>query len=267
MVRIAVVQQEGNPGRPDENREKALARAAEALGHGAQLILFHEEMLLGYTPDVRELAEPLDGPTTAAFRDLLRAGGSLVVYGLTERDGDSCYITAPVVSADGVVASYRKTHLWWKAEGLRHEPSFYRAGDRLVTFDVQGHAVGIMICYDGDFPEMTRAYADLGCPILLWMNNRGSRGHGEVKDLASRNSMIIASSCCCGTDEAGRVCRGGSNITDADGKLLVELWDREGVILADVDPDRALRLRESNPRYRGRRPELYHPSSPPRARQ
>jgi predicted amidohydrolase len=115
-----------------------------------------------------------------------------------------------------------------------------------------------MICYDGDFPEMTRAYANLGCAILFWMNNRSSRGHSEVKDLAYRNSMIIVASCCCGPDENGQLCRGGSNITDADGHLLAEIWDQEGVIVADVRPTKALELRTKNPWYRGQRPDLYY---------
>ncbi len=127
-----------------------------------------------------------------------------------------------------------------------------------MTVEHVGCRCGVMICYDGDFPEMTRAYANLGCALVLWMNNRGSRGHAEVEGLASRNSMIIASSCCCGVNERGDACRGGSNITDADGSLLAELWDEEGVITADVDPEKALDLRERNPWYRGQRPDLYY---------
>ena len=256
-LRIAVVQQNGNPGRPDENRAKALDYAARALAQDADVILFHEELLVGYSPNLRQLSEPVDGPTTRAFQDLLAGRESLIIYGLTERAGDTRYISAPVVSANGVLANYRKTHLWWKAEGLRHEPTYYRPGDRLVTFRLKGYPCGIMICYDGDFPEMTRSYANLGCAVLFWMNNRGSRGHAEVVDLASRNSMIIAASCCCGLDEQGRRCRGGSNITDADGTLIAEIWDEEGIILADVSPARALEMRAENPWYRGRRPELY----------
>jgi predicted amidohydrolase len=242
--------------------EEAGRHAAAALEQGADLVLFHEELLLGYTPDLRELAEPLDGATTRAFRALLRGSPALVIYGLTERDGEQLYISAPVVSADGILASYRKTHLWWDAQGLRHEPTFYRPGERLETFSFRGYTVGIMICYDGDFPEMTRAYANRGCSIVLWMNNRGSRGHEEVRDLARRNSVIVASSCCCGPDEAGMICRGGSNITDADGRLLAEVWDREGIAVADVDPARALELRSRNPWYRGQRPELYYSTAP-----
>ena len=258
-LRIAVVQQNGNPGKPDENRSKALDFAAHALARDADVILFHEELLVGYTPNLNQLAEPVDGPTTQAFQDLLAGKESLIIYGLTEREGDTYYISAPIVSANGVIANYRKTHLWWKAEGLRHEPTYYEPGDRLVTFGLKGFTCGIMICYDGDFPEMTRSYANLGCAVLFWMNNRGSRGHAEVKDLAYRNSMIIAASCCCGRDERGRTCRGGSNITEADGTLLAEIWDKEGIILADVSPARALDMRIKNPWYRGRRPELYCP--------
>lgn len=256
-IRIAIVQQDGNPGKPGENRNKALRFAEQALDQGADVILFHEELLVGYVDNLRQLAEPVDGTTTQAFQRLLLGRQGLVIYGLTEREGDKYFISAPVISANGVLANYRKTHLWWKDEGLRHEPTYYSPGNRLVTFTIKGYSCGIMICYDGDFPEMTRSYANLGCSLIFWLNNRDSRGHEEVKDLAYRNSMIIAASCCCGLDETGHACRGGSNITDASGKLLSELWDREGLIIADVFPDKVPLMRAENPWYRGRRPELY----------
>ena len=256
-LRVAVVQQDANPGKPEENRNKALRFAKQALEQGAEVILFHEELLVGYVKNLRELAEPVDGPTTQAFQRLLRGSQALIIYGLTERDGDKYFISATVVSADGVLANYHKTHLWWQDDGLRHEATFYQAGDRLVTFTAKGYKCGLMICYDGNFPEMTRAYANLGCSVLFWMNQRGSRGHAEVKDLAFRNSMIMATSCCCGKDEKGQACRGGSNITDATGKLLSEIWDREGIIVANVRPDKVPAMREQNPEYRGQRPVLY----------
>ena len=256
-IKIAVIQQNGNPGRVDENRAKALSFAADALAQGADVILFHEELLVGYVENLKALAEPLDGPTTQAFQALLRGTHALVIYGLTERDDAGTYIAAPVVSGQGVIANYRKTHLWWAAEGLRHEPSYYKAGDRLVTFDVLGTKCGLMICYDGDFPEMTRAYANLGCSVVFWMNNRNSRGHAEVKDLAARNSMWMAVSCCVGPDETGSYCRGGSNITDPSGGVVAEIWDREGIIVRNVDPAVALSQRETNPWFVGQRQELY----------
>ncbi len=256
-VRIAVVQQESIPGAVEDNRRKALHHAREALGAGADIILFHEELLVGYVANLRELAEEVHGPSTQAFRSLLQGSKSRILYGLTEREGNACYIAATLVGSDGVLANYRKTHLWWAATGLRHEPGYYLPGNALVTFDLKGYKSGVMICYDGDFPEMTRSYANLGCTMLFWMNNRESRGHREVKRLAETNSMIMATSCCCGKDESGVFCPGGSNITDMDGTLLCELWDREGILYADVHPDRVLEARRRNPWFVGQRRDLY----------
>lgn len=257
-VRVAVIQQDGNPGKVDINRAKALKSAKEALNKNADVILFHEELLVGYVENLRELAEPVNGPTTMAFQELLQGSDALIIYGLTEKDGNDLYISAPVVSSKGVLANYHKTHLWWDAEGLRHEPTFYKAGNRLVTFDVKGYKSGIMICYDGDFPEMTRSYANLGCTMLFWMNNRGSRGHAEVKDPAWRNSMIIPAACCCGLNELGYQCEGGSNITGAKGELIEEIWKKEGIIIADVYPGEVSELRKKNPFFTGLRPDVYH---------
>ena len=70
----------------------------------------------------------------------------------------------------------------------------------------------LLICYDGDFPEMTRACANLGCSIVFRMDNRGSRELVEVKELSCRNPMIVASSCCDRLDENESICRGGSTL-------------------------------------------------------
>jgi (R)-amidase len=214
-------------------------------------------LLVGYVNNLRDLAEPVNGPTTRAFQKLLKGKDALIIYGLTEKDGNDFYISAPVVSEKSILANYRKTHLWWNDEGLRHEPTFYKPGNKLVTFNVKGHKSGVMICYDGDFPEMTRSYANLGCSMLFWLNNRGSRGHNEVKDLAYRNSMIIPTACCCGLNERGYSCRGGSNITGAKGELIEEIWDEEGIIYADVSPGDVAEIRKKNPWYTGLRPDVY----------
>jgi predicted amidohydrolase len=255
--RIAVVQMQTVPGAVEANRARALDFAGEALEQRADVVLFHEGLLVGYHEHYRDLAEPADGATSRAFSELIAGSDARVLYGLTEREGDDFYLSAVLVGRGGVEAVYRKTHLWWKSDGLRHEPSYYRAGDSLVTFDLQGHKSGVMICYDGDFPEVARSYAACGCRMLFWLNNRQSRAHEEVRDLARRNCLIIASACCCGVNERGEDCPGGSNITDMDGTLLGELRDEEGLVIADVEPERADAARLANPWFTGRRPDLY----------
>jgi len=263
MIKIAVVQQDASPGMVDENRAKALKFASEALDNKAEIILFHEELIVGYTPKVHELAETVDGPTTQAFKKLLKTKNSqsLIIWGLTEKAADGFYISSPVVSAQGVVANYRKTHLWANLDGppygLRHEPKFYKAGDKLSTFEYKGYRCGLMICFDGDYLEMHRSYANLGCAMLFWMNNRTERSYKSSKDAPNRNSIITAVSCCCGIDEKGTHCPGSSHISNEKGKLLAEIRNSEGIIYAEVDPDKALSLRKENPWFKNQRPELY----------
>jgi predicted amidohydrolase len=186
------------PDAVEKNRAKALALAGEALKNQPDIILFHEELLIGYVPNLKDLAEPADGPTSRAFQSLLTGSRSLVLWGLTEREGDKRYVAATLVGTSGVQANYRKTHLWWHSEGMRKETAFYEPGNELVTFMIKGHKCGVMICYDRDFPEMTRCYANQGCGVLFWLNNRTSRGHNEVRGLARTNSIIMPTACCCG---------------------------------------------------------------------
>ena len=96
-----------------------------------------------------------------------------------------------------------------------------------------------------------------------WYINLPDSGERLVTDPVIRgglvffNTMIMATSCCCGKNEAGNKCRGGSNITDKDGSLMAEIWDKEGIIYADVDPGTVLDARNQNPWYRGQRQDLY----------
>ena len=85
-VKVAVVQQDGNPGEVETNRKKALEFAEKALAQHADVILFHEELLVGYDKNLQNLAEPVNGVTTRAFQKLLKGTGSLIIYGLTEKD-------------------------------------------------------------------------------------------------------------------------------------------------------------------------------------
>ncbi len=257
-VRVAVVQQNGNPGKVEENRMKALGFAREALKKGADVILFHEELLTGYTKDVKKLAESVDGPTTRAFQELLKGTSSVIVYGLTEKDDEKYYISSVVVSGGGIVAHYRKTHLWHEKGTLRDEPAVYTPGNALKTFKVKGYLCGLMICYDGDFPETTSSYANMGCSMVFWMNNRRSRGNAEVKDLARKNTMIMPVSCNTGIDELGNFCPGGSNITGPGGEVIAEIWDKEGVIISDVYPGKIPELRKNNSYFMHRRNDLYY---------
>lgn len=261
-VRIAIVQQDGGCHDPETNRRRSLAFARQALEHTPDIVLFHESLLQHMdAPNFRDFAEAVDGPTTQAFREVLEGTATRIIYGLTELAGGKYYTAAVVVSAAGVVTTYRKTHLFWKGSG---EATHITPGERLVTFDLKGYKSGIMICYDGDFPEMFRSYANLDCALLFWINKRLSRGHEElwdgavIKQMARNNSIIVASCCPCSRNPHGAgFCGGGSNVTDARGELLSEMWGAEGIVYADVHPDEVAALRRENAWFVGQRQDLY----------
>lgn len=250
MLRIAVVQQDGNPGQLELNRNKQMAFAKQALEQNADVILFQEELLLGYVNNIAELAEPMNGSTTRAFHQVLKNSDVFIIHGLTEKAGTDFYITAVAVSQNGIETYYRKIHLCGAPEGdPRDEPSFFSAGNELVALYIKRHRSGIIICYDGDFPKMTTRYANLDCSILFWMNKLGSRGNEEVKNLARRNSIFIPSSCTTGINEKGDFCPGGSNIIGPKGKVFSVIWNKEGILIADILPDEAMQLRAINRYY------------------
>lgn len=260
-MRIAIAQHPIVPGEVDVNRQTVLTLLREAVDHRPDVVVFPEEMLVGYSERSPSLAEPISGGRTIGLvQAVLRGTRTRALLGLTETDGaGGRWITAVLVGAEGVIARYRKTHLWSATPGLRHEPTWYRPGSGLVTFDIAGERCGVMICYDGDFPEMTRAYADLGCNVLFWLNNRLSRGPQESRHLAIANSMVLAVSCFCGPDENGNHAAGGSHIVGHDGRVVAEQWDAPGLIVAEVDTAGVAGARAANPFYTGRRPELYAP--------
>jgi predicted amidohydrolase len=88
-VRIAVAQFETIPDDVRGNRAKAMSLAGEGLLQAADIVLLHEGMLTGYGARFKELAEPPNGPTAAAFRALLQGSTTRVLFGLVERQDDA----------------------------------------------------------------------------------------------------------------------------------------------------------------------------------
>ena len=257
-MKIAVVQQNHAPGEGESNLKKALASVKKALDAGADVILLHEEMLYGYHEKGVFRTEPKDGPSMQAFRNALRGTEALAVYGYTEQDGERKHISVNAVTAEGLLATYRKNHLWKMGIGLRDETVSYTPGDGLRMIEFMGAKIGFLICYDGDFPEMFRAYAKAGCDLVLWSNNRESRGpEDRCRQAAIDNSIFVATSCCTGIDEQGIFCPGMSNVVAPGGKVLAEITGCEGMIFAEIDPAEAREHRKTNPWYQGARFDLY----------
>ena len=203
-MRIALIQQHAGPD-PGENLRRGLAAAELAAASGARLVAFAELALSQFYPRIRsrgapplDLAETVPGPTTDAFTALARRLGIVVVLNLYERDGGRAFDGSPVIDADGrLLGVTRMLHI---AEMERfHEQGYYTPGDRgMPVYRTAAGRLGVAICYDRHYPEVTRALGLQGAEIVV-IPQAGAVGEwpeglyeAEVRTAAFQNGYFTA---------------------------------------------------------------------------
>ncbi|MCG7207964.1 carbon-nitrogen hydrolase family protein [Streptomyces arenae] len=258
-MRTALLQSSGRPGSTAENLKVLDEAAGRAAAAGAALLVAPEMFLTGYAigDDIARLAEPADGDSAEAIAGLAHRHGLAVVYGYPERDGERVHNSAQLVSADGSrLANYRKSHLFGGFEADHFTP-----GDQpVVQAELNGLTVGIMICYDVEFPELVRAHALAGTDVLLVptanMHPFQLVAESMVQVRAWENQMYVA--------YANRVGHEGefeffglSTLAGPDGVARARAGHGEELVVADVDPVFLAASRAANPYLKDRRPGLY----------
>lgn len=130
---------------------------------GAELILFPELNVNGYIPApvAHAIAETVPGPSTERIIDVASQFGATICYGIIEKDADKFYCTHVLVNGSGIIGKQRKIHV------PAHEKPFWDAGNSINTFDIGKARVGITICRDSFFDEMTRTLYFKGAEIVL----------------------------------------------------------------------------------------------------
>ncbi|AOJ18634.1 (R)-amidase [Burkholderia orbicola] len=212
---------------------------------GTKLIVFPETTLSGFPTreNVAEVAETLDGPRLLAVRDAARRTGVAVAVGLAERDGGRFYNTTVLVDERGdIVLRYRKTHLWASDVGV------FTPGDRFATCVWNGLTVGLLICYDIEFPETARAVGALDADLLIVTNgNMDPFGPVHRRAIAARameNQMFAVMVNRCGAGDDDLTFAGLSTLVDPFGDSTIELGRDEAVAPANLDLTRLEASRE-----------------------
>jgi predicted amidohydrolase len=237
-VRVAVAQIEPRLGENERNLETCLARLEEAAAGGAELLVLPECAIPGYVFESAEealpFAEEIPGPSTEELAAACARLGVHVVCGLLEVDGADLCNTAVLVGPDGLIGSYRKTHLPFLGVDR-----FTRAGDELAVFDTALGKIAIEICYDLRFPELTRALALAGAEIVVLPTNwpLAARVNAELlcpaRAYENRIYLLVANRV--GVERTAEFC-GRSQIVDPAGVRLVETdATGEALLVADID--------------------------------
>ena len=261
-LRTALLQSSGELGDVAANLKLLDEAAARAAAAGAGLLLAPELFLTGYAigADLARLAEPADGPSARAVAAVAVRHGLAVGYGYPERDTERhgvLYNAAQVFGADGeVLLHYRKTHLY----GAFEHQWFTPGDDSVVQAELGGLTVGLMICYDVEFPENVRAQALAGTDLLLvptaLMHPAEVVAESVVPVRAFENQMYVAYANRAGTEGEFEFV-GLSTLAGPDGTARARAGRGEDLVLGDVDPALLAASRTDNPYLSDRRPGLY----------
>jgi predicted amidohydrolase len=258
-MRTALLQSSGRPGSTVENLKVLDEAAGRAVAAGAGLLVAPEMFLTGYAigDGIARLAEPADGDGADAVAEIAGRHGVAIAYGYPERSADTVFNSAQLISADGTrLANYRKTHLF----GAFERDHFTPGEQPVVQAELGGLQVGVMICYDVEFPENVRAHALAGTDLLLvptaQMHPFQFVAESVVPVRAFENQLYVA--------YVNRVGREGefdfvglSTLAGPDGVARVRAGLGEELLFADVDTALLAASRAANPYLTDRRPGLY----------
>jgi deaminated glutathione amidase len=245
-----------------------LTRAAAA--DGAQLIVLPEKWTsMGEDEQLRAAAQTLDGPAVRWARAIARElGVDLIAGSIVERvEGQEKLANTSVhVSPLGELkALYRKLHMFDVEVGGRtyRESDLEQPGEEIVlSQSADGVELGMSICYDLRFPELYRILAVRGARVLLIpaaFTLATTRDHWEtlIRARAIENQAFVIAANQIGAHPGGNRSGGRSMIVDPWGVVLAQAPDAECQIVAELDLDRQLEIREQLPALANRRGEVY----------
>ncbi len=242
---VASVQREGIPGNAKANVDE-LESYIDIIAYEApwvNLIVFPELAVQGLAPRLEDIAEPIDGTSVQRLAKKAKEVGKWIIPGsMLELDGDKVYNTSPVISSEGkVIAKYRKMNPFFPAETC--EP-----GSDCVVVDIDGIGkLGLCICYDLWFPELTRTLVSMGAEVIFHPSFTPST-LTETEILCRRSVALLNQTYVIGTGACGFHCgftlAGHSVIVDPEGTVLQQAGDVASIQLEMLDLDKVTLVRE-----------------------
>ena len=230
QVRLATIHYKPKGKSPRENCEEYAPLIAEAARQKADLVVLGETVpTVSVRQQTAEMAEVIPGSTTGYFGQLARKNKLYIVLSLYERDGHLIYNTAVLLDPDGqLIGKYRKVCLPPSevAEGIA-------PGSDYPVFDTKFGKVGMMICYDGFFPEVARKLSNHGAEIIAWPVWGCNPLLAQAR--ACENHVYLVSSCYEEPKDVWMI----SAIYDQSGKPIARAGKWGTVAVAEVDLSRS----------------------------
>jgi predicted amidohydrolase len=259
--RAAVVQTYADLGDLPANIERTRRHVDEAVRQGAQLVVLPECMNSGYLFDslehARTLAEPVNGHYGQALAELARTHGIHIGAGLTELGDDGLiYNSAILFDPQGeLIGCYRKQFL------PAQDQNWFSVGDTgMPVFDTALGRIGMLVCFDGRIPEVSRCLAASGAEVILDMANFFVMGQADqwVPARAMENGVWFLAATKAGV-ERSIYYPGGSLIVAPTGEVRARIAnDTEGIACAEIELDaQAACWADGTGKWADRQPQAY----------
>ena len=247
----------------EKNLKAISTQANKARKKSVDILVFPELHLTGYTmrDEVYNLAEPIPGPSTKKVEAIARGHGLHIVFGMPEESGVKGVLhnTAVLVGPKGVIGKYRKIHL--PTHTVFEERLYYRPGRDAPVFKTPFGTIGLTICYDLYFPELTRLLALQGAQLIIAISASPSLRRrffeGFCLSRAMENAVYLAYVNRVGIED-GLQFWGGSRVISPSGSTLVQCkYDEEEYQPCKVDLDEVSRSRAFIPTIKDLDPGLF----------
>ena len=261
---IAAYQGGCSPGNVQENLKTMKQQMELASKAGACLIVFPELYTTGYflePSQMRQLSEPQDGPT---FKQLSQWSKELaigVLYGYPELETSPpspvYYNSAMFIASDGFkLGNYRKQHLW-----VQHEPEVFTPGAGSLVVTYKGIKMGVLICFDVEFPEAVRCLALEGVQLVLVPTALSECVWDKIPRIiiparALENNIFVAY-INNALSQNGRPFLGYSCVHGPNGEPVVLAGRDPCLMFANIDTSKCVKETNESFYLRERRPELY----------
>jgi N-carbamoylputrescine amidase len=264
-IRIAAVTMNCPVGRVQDNLDRMAGWVRAAKKRAVDLVCFPEMNITGYsTRDViKASAEAVPGAISRSVFTLARESKLAILAGLLEKDARGRVFTSHlVVTPRGVAGIYRKIHI------APPETDLFSAGDSIALFKIKGIKLGIQLCYDVHFPELSTRMATDGADVIF-MPHASPRGtpaqkfNSWMRHLPARafdNGLYVVACNQTGSNKSGLTFPGVSVILDPAGRIKKKYaGGKEDMIVADLKAAELERVRGHRMRYflPNRRPQIY----------
>ena len=216
---------------------------------GAELVVLPESMTTGFTPgcspeELWDLMSPIPGPITEPFQEVAASLGIHLVVGTYERGPSRgvVYNSAAFIGRDGAVLGvYRKTHPFC-SEAVSGG-GWVTPGDTVCVVETDLGKIGMIICFDGDYPELSRIQAVQGAEVIV--RPSALLRSADIWELTSRaraydNHVFVVGANAVGADPAGVLYFGNSHIVTPIGHIVAKAATHEGWVSARLDPAEAM---------------------------